>query len=152
QQQRHLDQRIEQRPAVLDVPVLQELLAVVGDQDHQRVCQEAAPLQLGQQQGELGVEIGDLVVVQIDQVLHVAGSQPEVGSALGEHVADRVRVAAADELLGGRPGGEAARVIGRRRVGAVRVDEVEIEEERFVRLCAALQARQGAAGAAGGRG
>jgi hypothetical protein len=102
--------------------VLAEALAVVADEQHDRVLEEAARLELGEQVRELPVQVADARVVHVDQAGALGGQDRPLPAA------DRGRVD------GHRPlgGGELLHVAERRDARLVRVHVVEEQEEAAV--------------------
>ena len=103
--------------------VLAEVLAVVGRDDHQRVRQQAAPVQLVEEPAELLVEVGDAVVV---------GVAARAGSSLGaSFVLSESEPPVQDRDVGGRLGLDAEVPVeaAGRDVGVVGVEEVQEREE-----------------------
>jgi hypothetical protein len=109
---------------MIEAAVIVELLAVVGDEDEQRVALDSECLELRAERTEARVEERDLAVVERVEEGEVVGREPF--GAL-DQPADRS--VACDGRADFRPG-EARRVVGRRAVGSVRVGRMEIEEER----------------------
>jgi hypothetical protein len=75
-QQRHLNQFFVERPAVEESAVLEELFAVVGGEQDDRVLEVSAALEFVEEAAQLVVDLADLGVVEIREVLRVGG--PEV--------------------------------------------------------------------------
>ena len=57
--------------AVLEAAVVEELLAVIGGQDHERLREQTAFVELGEEAAELAIDERDLFVVGVAQELHV---------------------------------------------------------------------------------
>ena len=97
------------------VAVVQELLAVVGDEHDQGVVEESSPVELLEQAAEVLVDRGDLGVVDIAQVRDFEGLQLAHVLAQG---------------AGGSVRREARPVRLRGVVGRVRIHRVHEHEER----------------------
>jgi hypothetical protein len=102
---------------------------VVRGDDHDRLVEQAAALEVGEQLAELAVQPVQLGVVAVDLVgqlvdLRVEARAVAVGRGLDDRV-DRLQLPGREDLL------RAAlpRTVGR-RVGVVRVEVVQPEEER----------------------
>src|SRR5262249_37066613 len=57
--------------SVLEPAVVEELLAVVGGEDHERLREQAARLELGEEAAEFAIDERDLLVVGAAQELDV---------------------------------------------------------------------------------
>ncbi len=105
--------------------VLAHLLAVVGMEDDERPVEQAGAAQVLQKGAGFVRGVGDLAVVQVA----VAVGVQDAGDPLVER----------DRRLRDRRGGggmETLRKLSRRRVGAVRIDQVDEAEERLIAMAA----------------
>ncbi len=117
-----------QRPAVLPAAVLEELLAVIGDEDDHGVLQKPAPAEEVEQLAEGRVVGGDLGVIEVQEV-------PEhLRRGRDLSLFDPVQEVHPDEALVPHAGGEALPERERGSIGGVRLHGVEIEEEGSVPL------------------
>src|SRR3982751_2693695 len=124
--QRHVEHLGMQGFSVLPAPVIEQLLAMVRDEDHGGVLPQAAPDEEVDQLAEGRVVGGDLGVVEVEQALAQLRRGRELAilqAAEDLHVGEDLLVDLRGEAL---PEG------GRRGVGGVRLHGVEGEEERRV--------------------
>jgi hypothetical protein len=122
--ERDTQQLVVERVTVPHGATLEELLAVVGGQQDGCPVQHAVRGQLVEEVADEPIGVVDLAVVQVDDALAVRVRQ--VGRRrVGEHHADLSRVAGIDERR---------RVLRRRRIRRVRVDDVDEHEEPFLRV------------------
>ncbi len=133
QDHRHLEHRLVHARAVSPRAVLQELLAVIRDEDHEGLLRKALLVQPRQNPAEEAVHVGHLAGVLGAEVSHVRFAKPrltpveqkEQPDAFARAVPGRGDVALVAEVVEG--------VEGRRGlVGRVGVDLVQIDEETAV--------------------
>ena len=130
QDQRHVEQLVVERVAVLVAAVVEELLAVVGGDDERRAPVEPALGEPGDQPPDLGVGEGDLAAVERPRAPDQPRGQLEAPLAHAHHVLarreDEALVLPVEALGEAPPPG-----LGR-RVDRVRVEVVHEQEERLV--------------------
>src|SRR6185295_14920504 len=115
-EERHVDRAVEEKLAMEDPPVLHELLAMIGGDDHDRPLEEAARLEIREQRAELGIQIGDLAVVETAEEAHVALRDLDVRPLARERELERPQVALDDPAPPFRIGLDEALAVGRGRL------------------------------------
>ena len=126
------DRFIGEAPAVAEVAVVVQLLAMVRGENDERAIEEALLAQGVQEMRELLVEVGDLLVIQGGEVGEARRGEPVARVAVVEAAGDRPGLAAAGPgahpaLAQSGSGGDAPRVLRRRAVRRMRLHVVEIE-------------------------